>query len=671
MKKLIFILIAIFLLNSLFGDRETDRMLLREIRQEKKLLQKYKEQIDQYRKILARKDEVSLYVKQNDTENLRRIFNEDFQAVYDLINEGQYANARKAIKIYAKVYKDAEDVADDILYLKAITYFKESRFEKAAGYLTKAINKYQYSNSFAKSSEILSFIMLSEGWDEETIELFEKQTDAKLPHRLIFNAANAYYNTGQYEEAGKLCKKIESDKHFSLRVKILQILISMDKKSDAKIIADLQEIEENTNKNEPYFYVVQLLIARLYFANNDVEHALFYYSKLFREENDEISHEIIYEAAEVFKSVKNYDKAEVLLNKIIHDPYSNEHYSPAKYLLSVIYQEKGNLELADANIKEAFGEIGEVLQGLATKKKMVRKIESYMEKLENVNSEEERKILDKKIKIAEDKNRKLSDLLALMQSGLNTSQFIKMREIDEEYLKINEKIEELDLNIKIVSATSNKEIPAKIDKEIERLNHEKTVLKVMEFLAPMEDQYTLEDYALATMLAEELFNTEDAIKAWKNILHKSKNDQLTEKVTKILDLLDNNMESLNSIADVVFGSSLTKDSSRLAIASEIEDIKKSQEDLKILKKNVRENYNKKLVRKYKKQKISLTGKNKKVKEKYDELIAALAKSAERNESFYKLARIEIMTHERIRRAKEFEKMKNRQKEERKKYIQGK
>jgi hypothetical protein len=666
MKKIVCIIFAFCLINILCADRNTNRQLLREIRREEEILREYQDQIKKFHAVVERKREALSYNKQNDVVNLRRIFDEDFAEVYKLIKKEDFEEATKVVNKYNKVYKNIADVADDILYAKAMIAMGMERFEKAESYLYEIVEDYNGSTKFGAASVFLSTIMINDGQDIEVVMLYDRQIDENLPPKLIFNAANAYYNIEDLAKAKELCAIIESDPEYSLRVKILRILMTLDEKSNEELIIDLQTLEDNESKKNPYFYVIPLLVARLYAENNDAEHAMFYYDKIFRLKNSEISDEIRYEAAEIFKAVKNYDRSIALLDEIVNNPYSNKYYTSAKYLLSIIYNERGDIEKAMDNIDEASNQVQRFLELLSEKNALLVDRNDYRKRLEDAESESERDILKRKITDVETKTEKLSGVLDSLQVGLSKDQIETMHELEQDYMEVNNEIEELDISIQIALATENTEIPKKIQNEISKMDSTTIHLRAMQYLVNLGEYYTADDYVLAKYISQEIFYTQEYIKMWEKILAKSKNEQLTVKVGKTIELLNANLESINSIALATFGTIRDDTELQREIAAEMQDIKERQKDLRTLKENVRKNYNKKLAAKYDKKKEKLVNENSAIKEKYDDLIATMEVDAAEKDTKFELTFIEILTKQSKLNTEREEELRRKEKEQREK-----
>jgi len=456
-----------------------------------------------------------------------------------------------------------------------------------------------------------------------------------------FWLAQAFYNLGQFQKAEEILVQLENKTEFSLRSKLMQILIDIETNSISdEHFKKLQDLKDTFSPKDSYYKVVVITQARLYFETGQYQEALNNYFE-YAELTDKTPNEISLEIAHTYNQIGNTEKAISYLNNVIENESDKSYYTEAKILLAEIYQSRGEYEISQLTISTSIDKITEINQLLKEKYKLMESIRRQYNQLSSLASEEQKKLALSEIDNNETKLQEISDRMAEISRYLTSEQIEQLTALEHIYAENYKIVNRINEEIDYLLSNNNEEIPITIDHEIALLDSAKIRLNAVQYVSNLSE-ITVDDFRIAYFIANEQFYNSKMVESWQKLLQQNKlSNQSSDKIRESISLFEENQNSLESIAKFLFGEINENDNIQRDILYEKMLVEAKQDSLMLLRQDIWENYHKVLARKLSAEKNEFVAETNQIDDDYQKLLAEIRKDAEKRRQEYDFVKLDL------------------------------
>jgi len=652
MKKKYFVLLLLFLGLSLTAQDEINsssnlsarnKSLLEQLKEEKKELAILEEELAYYHNLLQQRVTVRKLYKQKKLSSIENVFSKTTKIIDRMFDENLIKKASLKIGELELIYKDIDELKDQVLYYQGKLAFIKGNNKKAQDLLEKIVEDYPHSSILNPAILILEEIYFVEGLDQEFINIFDRYT-AEKSLRQNYWLSQVYYNVGRYSEALDYLNILIKNKEFAFRAKAMIALISYYTEGLESSIAKFNELENKYNKRTDYYDFVLISLARLNIANNDFNKALIYYDDYYNLTNDIISDDILYEMAIQNYNKENYPKAIKYFNLIIDRPIKSQYYASAKFFVAVSEQGSGNYEYAENTLSEMISQNNVLMETMNTKYDLLEKYNTLRKKINRENiTEEELSELESQSDKLEKAIAQTNETMNQLYTGLDSRSLNTLQIMEEEYLSYSSTIADMDAVILLAEKLPNKKIPKIIDREIAYSDSSIITLQVLSYLGH-RPQFSRKDYGFAKALAYEKISQQDLLTTWdeiEQIAIQNNHEEILPSIHISKQAIRENLESIDIIAQYMFKGKPSDDFQNL-IKEEALAIENNKLELQVLKKDIIANFNKMIARRLSNEKEILITEFEGLQFIYDNILSELITEIINTNNYYNFSLLNIL-----------------------------
>ena len=665
--KLTFFVSAIIvfcLLYQFLPAQNNNSTLIQLIQEEQNNLSMLEGEIQYYYSLIQKRKEIKSLYQNGNLVKIKKLFNEDAKAIDNILKSDDIKEVSIKVGELKIAYRDVPELKDQILYYRGYVSFLKRKDTKAVKMLEEIVNKYPLSSKRNGAIQVLQEIYFGEGADSLYIAISGKYTAPKSDYQL-YRLAQSYYNIGNIEKAKKIFNGLINNKQYALRSKEMLALISYTEKGADVAINNFLKLQTEYRNTDSYYDFIILSLARLYAIKKETDKSFSYYAKYMSMHPDQVSDDILYEVATLYKNNSQYDQAVHYYTMIINKPQKSEYYTSAKFLIMLTEMERGNFDKIGDKLNGMISVNNLLLEALNSKYKLLQKYSETKEKLISSDiSEAEKTKLSAKKKAIEGALQQTNDTLMKLSSNLDPTSLLILQLLEEEYLSYSNTISEMDAVVKLANVVPNKRIPKKIDQEIEASDSDLIILQVIEYLGHLQ-KITPQDLEIAKALAEEKYYEKYLVDSWNEIGQLAidhNHPQILPYVKHAKSLLEDNIVLLDKVAEKGFGGKAPEELSSL-IQDESKQIESNKKELVRLKKEVIEKFNKKIAKKLDKEKDILVEENGILKSTYTKAMTDVENQIKEENAKYNISLLDILFQQSQRLDQEYKKFQEKLKNE--------
>ena len=652
MKKIYFVLLLLFLglslitqddINSSLNLSAKDKPLLELLKEEKKELAILEEELSYYHNLLQQRVAIRELYKQRKLTSIENVFSKTAKIIDRIFDEDLIKKASLKIGELKLIYKDIDELRDQVLYYQAKLAFAKGNNKKAQNLLEKIVEDYPHSSMLSPSILILEEIYFVEGLDQKFINIFDQYTAEKSLQQNYW-LAQVYYNIGKHTESSTYFNILAKNKEYAFRAKSMIALISYYSDGLESSIAKFYELENKYNKRTDYYEFVLLSLARLNIANNDFDKALMYYDDYYDLSREVISDDVIYEMAIQNYNKEHYAKAIEYFNLIINRPIKSQYYASSKFFVAVSEQGSGNYEYAENTLSEMITQNNVLMETMNTKYDLLEKYNTLRKKINREDIAEEEL---SELKLQSDRIEKAiaqtNETMEQLYTGLDGRSLYTLQIMEEEYLAYSSTIADMDAVILLAEKLPNKKIPKIIDREIAYSDSSIITLQVLSYLGH-RPKFTRKDYNFAKALAYEKISQENLLTTWdeiEQIAIQNNHEEILPAIHNSKQAISENLESIDVIARYIFKGKPSDDFQKL-IQEEAFAIEKNKMELQALKKDIVKNFNKMIARRLSNEKEILITEFEGLQFIYDDILSELITEIINTNNYYNFSLLNIL-----------------------------
>lgn len=630
-------------ITSILGQAEEEKPLIQQLKEEKRELAILEEEITYYYNLLQQRGAVRELYKKGKISSLQDVFSKTAKIIDRMFEQDQIDAVALKIGEQKIIYGDVVELQDQLLYYRAKLALQRDDQEKAQRLLETVISDYPRTQIMDSVVLLLEEVYFIAGLDQELIDIFdlhrsEKSLDQK------FWLAQAYYNTGQYEEAESYFEVLKKNKEYTFRSKAMLALISYCSEGLESSIEKFTALEDEYSRRTDFYEYILISLARLHILNNNFETSLAYYDSYYDITHAEISDKLIYEIAMQNYHNKKFEKAIAYFNKIIERPVKSQYFASAKFFVAVSEQGRGNYEQAENTLSEMINRNNVLMETMNTKYDLLEKYSTIRRELaqKDISAEEwdELKLQSEGIEKALIQT---NNTLGKLYTGLDERSLNTLQVLEEEYLSYSTTIADMDAIILLAQQLPNKRIPAILDKEIASSDSSIITLQVLSYLGH-RPRFSSKDFNFAKILATEKIYEENLLKTWdeiEQIAIQNDHQDMLPSIRRSKNNLAENLETIETIAQYMFKGKPSDDFQDL-IRDEAVAIDRNKQELIELKKDVIRNFNKLVAQRLSNEKEVLVTEFEKLQFVYDGTLSVLMEEVTSANEQYQFSLLSIL-----------------------------
>lgn len=683
MKRVIFaiLIIGLFLSVPLFAD--ISKELKQEFLKEQKALEEAERELAYYKKIVSKRKEVKALDVLNKTFEVKSEFEEDSADIEDFFEDKNLKKINKEYKKLRAIYGQIDYVQDSFLWWqanKAILANNHNKSQIIVDNLSALLNNFKSSNHYVSAYYLLLDFVIQQSkinpelnwvfidsWEKFTSSLTVEQKQElgeEKQNKINYYLAQAYYNTDNADDATSIFESLVNNDEFGQQSKLMLALIATSNQGSEVGIQKFSVLKNQLDKGSKYYSFVLLSLARLNTDLKNLDTAISYYEEYATATVP--NNGIKYEMADVYRQLKNYPKAIEYLQAIVADENANEYFVPSKYLLSVIEQEQGNLNLAEKHLNDAIAKNNEVVELLNKKADLITQSQVQVNKITPDLSNKQRYEIADSLQVIKDEIVATNADLKSLSKGLNANQVSMLKSIEDDYFAKNLELTDLEKTINELRNTSNKAIPKLIEDRIKELETDKIVISAYRYLYNMDEEPRRDDYIIAFSIASNIYSDSKLLENWKAIeeMAAKKGDvDKADRAKVYQNMLNENLTTLNKLADQKFGAITDTAKVQVKLLAEADEIAETQVQLKQLKQQVVKDYNNRLAERKVSKISSLTNEASKLQQQYTDSVSNISSEAKAQNQKFEYSLLEILYKQAQKLEEEYNKQRDEKAEE--------
>lgn len=642
MRYITYILLAIFLLPiGILAITEEDKIIIQEIAKEESLLIKLETEITKFSDAAYKRREILQLEANNETDKIVKLFSEDIKYIDEFIKSGDTNNTISEYQRLKLIYRSIPEVLGDLKFYKSeIAGFIDSTNVRKS-LLSQVVENFPNAINFNEAVYNYQELLFKNGEDELLVDSYKSMTRDNYVNDQDFWYAQALYNLGDYVESKNVFNSLIEDGEFSYRAKLMVILIAYEESLDVKLtIKEMKNLQEEFDSSEEYYFTGQLLIARLYFADENYADAIESYENLIQMQSEKMNDSIKLELANLYFITSDFEKAYSICNAILENPENNQSYSDANELLALIQLERISYNDAVVDIEAALSNIKKIYEQLELKHQYLEKKRQLFNEFKDAVSEEDRKDIEFDIERNDLRLAAATSKLEELSLELNPDFLYLIEKFENRIEENNEIIVNIHDQIRELRATHNEKIPAMIDKEIALIDSARIRLKTLKYVSNLTE-VTIEDFEIAYKLAKELFHYEKIIEKSNKIINDAKGNELIS-AKELKSEAESNIGYLNSLVDFNFGLIDTSKDIQQQIALEESSLIAKQDSLIYYRNEIWANYNNILADQLSEESAEFNEDNNYYVTLYKDLINEIRAHIKVKEQEYEFTKIDLM-----------------------------
>jgi hypothetical protein len=648
MKNIIIIIVlcyvsAIFAIDSFDAKERSKNELISLIHAELDELAVLEGEIEYFNSLLIHRKRAKKLYEDGKISELNKLFYSHTKKLDDYFNDRDFDKIRKKVGELKIIYTKFDFVNDQLMYYDAKMLSVSKDENKAQEMLEELIHKYPNSPKLDDAIFLLAEVYFKTEENQKLIDIFSRLSgENTVKHK--FWLGNAYFNMGRYNESSNVFKTFTKDPEFGFKAKLMLALNSYFTQGAESAIDYFTLLMDIAPPDEPDFSFIILSLARLYSEIDKDDVALIYYEQyVIHEQQYGIEDEVLFEIATAYNNNQKFDQAILYFIKITEKPRKSEYFASAKFYIAVAELNKGDFEGAQSGINDMIYQNQLLMETINQKYYLLDKYSVLRKKLMDTNlSEQEFTETKTKLYQVEKALNTTNRLVQDLYLGLNPYSLKVLESVEAEYLSYSDMIDDMDIVIKIAETTPNRKMAGKMDAKIEDLNTDLIGIQILSYIGE-EGNYSYDEFRFARTLANEKISTQLLIEEMSEIksLAENKRPKVAESVTKIIDLLSLNIESIDTIAKYSFTPNLSEDQKAI-IAEEIASIESNKESYELLKDSILKNFNKKIAKKLQKQRDMFAEEFDVLRDYYDGVLTSAMEDVAIENDKYEMSLLNIL-----------------------------
>jgi hypothetical protein len=505
---MIILLVIILITASLWSQQASQASLLEKIRQESFDLALLEEEVDYYRLLVEKRRQVIKLHNQNRLGSIREMFEKDLAQLEVIFDSDDTERAVKKIWEINRIYKDIEELDIKNYFPEQKMRYYEARIDVIDGKYSKARKVLENlltdnldpanRNNIVLLLEEVYFNLGNYGDYVSIFPLYRGINSAQQRWWL----GQSLYNTGKYEEAATVFRRLENDAQFGLRSRCMNVLMTYKKGNIGQAISDLLALKYRYEPSEPYYNFINLSLARLYAIDGDVREAITLYDQ-YAQLADEIPDDILYEIATKYKQFGEFTQAIRFYQKITEKPTKSRYYVAAKYFTAITEQDRGNYESGRKHLREIIENNNALMLALNEKYAL---LENYSTLLHNLIAQtltpERRRQIDRELDQLENQFQENRERIEAFSEGLDSEKLLYLKFLEEEYFAYTVTLANYEAFVRYSRNPMLKRLPSIKNYQMSYTDSSVVYLQVVDYVEKLSDK-SAEVYLLAKFLAEQ------------------------------------------------------------------------------------------------------------------------------------------------------------------------
>ncbi|HPR16685.1 MAG TPA: hypothetical protein PLD62_00395 [Candidatus Cloacimonadota bacterium] len=627
-----------------------------QIQYEKNQLRVLQEEIAYYKNIIELRAAILQLYKTGNIDEIQDHFSRRTDALDDLLSDHNLQASALAVNEQSIIYSDIPAVRDRLLFNQAKLASQQKKYPEAQNNLEKIVNDYSASSVWIPAFNLLAELYFTSGQDEDLIALMTKHT-VPPNEMLSFFYANALYNLGKYPEAKTEFETLLSNDDCSeihaFQAKSILALIEYFNGNTDQAISSLTELTQTKDIPQTELNFALLNLGRIQYLN-DTEKA-FPYFETYRQLNENITDDILYEIATYYFQNQSYEMARSYLHSILEKPQKSEYFVPANFMLIVSEFLPGDPVSAEPTIDALMQNNATLIDDLNSRYFLLERYQKLQKQLARIDSTDLMyDNIQAQLSILEVELSETQEKIAAFYGGMDQNKQAGLQLLEAEYKAYCRAISEIDALTEIARKMPKSAFTAYLNREISFTDSSLVTLQVMEFLQA-KPFITPQDYLLARNLAAEKILLQTEMLSWQEILSISETksyDDLSNRIRIYMSLASDDMAAYDRIADYLFRYKQNGTNDEY-IASEVAAIQKNRAELIAMKSDISASFDNLISHKLQRENDEMNAEFTNLKVKYDEILNSVQHDINLENDEYEFNLLDLLFQNTIQMDREY------------------
>lgn len=561
MKKIIIIILLLLITAlPLLAQKASSSDLINMIRKESFDIAVLEEEIEYYKTLLNKKEQIKRLYDQRRLSVIRELFERDL-AELDLMFERE-ASEEAIDKLWEieHLYKDIETLdiknyfpEQKLQYYEARILVRDAKYKQARTILeNNLVNNLDPQNRNAIVALLEEVYFELERY-EDIISVYPVYRGVNSPQQRWW-LGQALYNTSDYEKALPVFQRLAVTSEYELRAQAMLALIKFNLGNVQQAITDFNTIKYKYSPDEPYYNFINLSLARLYVIAGNSKEAVNLYDQYVQLE-DEVADDVLFEIALFYKTAEEYNQAIKYFRQITQKKKKSSYYVAAKYLIAITEQDRGNYDSGRESLRQIIDSNQEFMEALNRKYALLEEYSTKLTDLVNpmLNSAQ-REELDRELEALENEFRSNQQKIESLSQGMETNKLLYLSLLEEEYFAYTVTLADFETFVKFTRNPVLRRLPLIKNYKMTRQDSSIVYLQIVDYMEGHENKKT-EMYETAKFLAEQKVYQTFVRNIWYDIYHLSLQYNSSE-ITAIADradsLVSQNLELIEDAENLTF-----------------------------------------------------------------------------------------------------------------------
>ncbi|MCD4651015.1 MAG: hypothetical protein K8S56_04425, partial [Candidatus Cloacimonetes bacterium] len=586
------------------------------------LIQDLQDDISVIDQLAAQKKQIEQLAKAGRMDGVQNSFENDSRDIDVYLQEDKEDESQQELVKLKMLYCDYQPFDDEFLYYDALIEKIRGNNTSAIKQLEKLISHYPGTSKFRSAIIVLGELYIANGMSSAFLALHNTYQINNTSQQKFW-LGNAYYMQNKHEVATPIFESLLLDHEYGLKSRLMLALISfseygavMAKEEFILILGDYLETEKET----PDIDFIYLSLGRIYHELQDYDKALYCYTKYEELTKDPMPNELLYEVFILSLNQGDLNTATYYLTELVKQEFGSDYFNSYGFLAAELFQKQGELDQAEQYIGEAVSEIRYTDDLIATKKQVVNRIKKLHADIRSNPGGNTDAEASKLIPL-EDALRTSTTKLDTLGLGLTSTNSQRMLQLEVEYLKYQNTIDEMIQLIFLAESSKNTKIPRLIHSLTDGLDDDLIIFQTMKYVSNLEGGYTIEEYQLANLVAAEIHFSEQLLESWreiKTLAEKAEKFVVMQKAEKNVVLMEETVQAYQDFAISAFGRIDDNDGGiQQLLSAEIGFTKQTQRNWAEISALAHENWNRVMAKRLRKEKDSIEAESVNIEKKLD------------------------------------------------------
>jgi len=557
MKTRIIIIISLFTILSqlLTAKQASISELLEQIRRESYDLALLEDEVEHYRALLNKQEQIKKLYQQKRLNSVREMFETDLEALDALFAAEDTERAVQKIWEINRIYKginelDIKDYFPEqrMLYYEARLHVIDGNYNRAKRILEPMLIDnidQQYRNDIVLLLEEIYFHTKN---FNDLIAVFPVYRGINSPRQRWW-LGQALYNTDRLSEAATVFNRLEGDAEYDLRARCMSALIKYQYNQPAQAINDLVNLKFRSSTSNPHYNFINLSLARLYAITANRQEAINLYDQYVQLQKD-VPDDILYEIATLYRNFGEYSQAIYYYDLITKKQSGSNYYIAAVYFTAITEQDRGNHDKARGYLAEIIDRNKSIMQAVNQKYSLMENYAGHLHNLiaQNLTPERRRQI-DDQLNNLENQFQSNRDEIDSLTRGLQSNRLLYLRLLEDEYFAHTITLANYEAFVRYARNPMLKRLPPVKNYEFSQTDSSFIYLQIIDYLDELKDKSS-EIYRLAKFMSEQKISQVYYRDVWFEISDLG-TDYNLPPIIELAEYADSLItQNLNTIADL-------------------------------------------------------------------------------------------------------------------------